>query len=125
MLTALPHVVKVVPVDEDRVRHPLALNWTDFDDAVQAACVAKAEADYLMTRGKRRTEGRCPANGMGVSGLSGCRQHLAGPRAAYYVAHPPERITSLDIVGLPQCGRNRSCHTPGPASWARLPSWLL
>ena len=90
MLTDLLHVVKVVPVDEDRVRHPLVLNGTDFDDAVQAACAEKAEADYLVTETRRRTVGRCPANEMGVSGPSGCRQHLAWPRAGYYVAHPPQ-----------------------------------
>ena len=31
----------------------LALNWTDFEDAVQAACAEKAEADYLVTRDKK------------------------------------------------------------------------
>ena len=50
VLTDLLHVVRVVPVDEDRVRHPLALNLTDFEDADQAARAEKAEADYLVTR---------------------------------------------------------------------------
>jgi len=53
VLTDLLHVVRVVPVDEDRIRHALALDWTDFEDAVQAACAGKAEADYLVTRDKR------------------------------------------------------------------------
>ena len=53
MLTDLLHVVGVVPVDEDRVRHALALNWTDFEDALQAACAEKAEADYLVIRDKK------------------------------------------------------------------------
>ena len=53
VLTDLLHVVRVVPVDEDRIRHALALNWTDFEDAVQAACAEKAEADYLVTRDKK------------------------------------------------------------------------
>ena len=53
VLTDLLHVVGVVPVDEDRVRHALALNWADFEDAVQAACAEKAEADYLVTRDKK------------------------------------------------------------------------
>jgi hypothetical protein len=26
------------------------MNWKDFEDAVQAACAAKAEVDYLVTR---------------------------------------------------------------------------
>lgn len=53
VLTDLLHVVRVIPIDEDRVRHALALNWTDFGDAVQAACAEKAEADYLVTRDKK------------------------------------------------------------------------
>ena len=53
VLTDLLHVVRVVPVDEDRIRHALALNWTDFEDAVQAACAEKSEADYLVTRDKK------------------------------------------------------------------------
>ena len=53
ILTDLLHVVRVVPVDEDRVRHALALNWADFEDAVQAACAEKAEADYLVTGNKK------------------------------------------------------------------------
>ncbi len=53
VLTDLLHVVTVVPVDEDRIRHALALNWNDFENAVQAACAENAEADYLVTRDKR------------------------------------------------------------------------
>jgi predicted nucleic acid-binding protein len=53
VLTDLLHVVTVVPVDEDRVRHALALNWTDFEYAVQAACAENAEAEYLVTRDKK------------------------------------------------------------------------
>jgi len=53
VLTDVLHVVRVVPVDEDRIRHALALNWNDFENAVQAACAENAEADYLVTRDKR------------------------------------------------------------------------
>jgi len=28
----------------------MAMSWPDFEDAVQAACPAKAEVDYLVTR---------------------------------------------------------------------------
>ena len=28
------------------------MNWDDFEDAIQAACAAKANADYLLTRNK-------------------------------------------------------------------------
>ena len=43
-------LVDVVPVDHDRLLQALAMNWKDFEDAVQAACAAKAEVDYLVTR---------------------------------------------------------------------------
>jgi predicted nucleic acid-binding protein len=51
-LEDLLHILRIEAVDEDRVRHALALNWPDFEDAVQAACAEKAEADYLVTRDK-------------------------------------------------------------------------
>ncbi|MFV1989026.1 MAG: PIN domain-containing protein [Gemmatimonadota bacterium] len=53
VLTDLLHLVDIVPVDEDRIRHALSANWSDFEDAVQAACAEKAEATYLVTRNKR------------------------------------------------------------------------
>lgn len=46
----LLRLVRVVPVDHDRILQALALGWRDFEDAVQAACAAKAEADYIVTR---------------------------------------------------------------------------
>lgn len=52
VLTDLLSLVELVPVDEDRLRHALAANWADFEDAVQAACAEKAEVDYLVTRNK-------------------------------------------------------------------------
>jgi predicted nucleic acid-binding protein len=52
VLTDLLQVLEVVSVDEDRLRYALGLNWTDFEDAVQAACAEKAEVDYLVTRDK-------------------------------------------------------------------------
>ena len=51
-LSYLLRIVDVVAVDEDRIRHALAMGWTDFEDAVQAACAEKAEVDYLVTRDK-------------------------------------------------------------------------
>ena len=51
-LSDLLRIVDVVAVDEDRIRHALAMGWTDFEDAVQAACAEKAEVDYLVTRDK-------------------------------------------------------------------------
>lgn len=52
VLTDLMQILQVAPVDEDRLRHALGLNWKDFEDAVQAACAEKAEVDYLVTRNK-------------------------------------------------------------------------
>ncbi len=52
-LEDLLHILRVEAVDEDRVRHALAMNWSDFEDAVQAACAEKAEADFVVTRDKR------------------------------------------------------------------------
>lgn len=49
-LVDLLRLLEVVAVDEDRLLHALALDWDDFEDAVQAACATKAEADYLVTR---------------------------------------------------------------------------
>lgn len=53
VITDLLHLVRVVAIDEDRVRHALALNWPNFEDAVQAASAEAAEADYLVTRDKK------------------------------------------------------------------------
>lgn len=52
-LADLLQLLEVVPVDQDRLRHALALNWPDFEDAVQAACAESAGADYLVTRNKK------------------------------------------------------------------------
>jgi predicted nucleic acid-binding protein len=49
-LADLLKLVTVVPVDHDRLLHAMAMNWKDFEDAVQAACAAKAEVDYFVTR---------------------------------------------------------------------------
>ena len=43
-------LLQVVAVDHDRLLQALAMNWNDFEDAVQASCAAKAEVDYLVTR---------------------------------------------------------------------------
>lgn len=49
-LADLLGLVGVVPLDEDRLRHALAMAWDDFEDAVQAASAEAAEVDYLITR---------------------------------------------------------------------------
>ena len=49
-VTDLLKLLEVVAVDHDRLLQALAMNWSDFEDAVQAACATKAEVDYLVTR---------------------------------------------------------------------------
>lgn len=49
-LMDLLKLVEVVAVDHDRLLQALAMNWEDFEDAVQAACAAKIDADFLVTR---------------------------------------------------------------------------
>jgi len=51
-LSDLLSLVRLVPVDEDRIHHALAANWKDFEDAVQAACAEKEGVDYLVTHNK-------------------------------------------------------------------------
>jgi len=50
VLMDLFRVVEIVAVDQDRIFQALAMDWDDFEDAVQASCAAKVEADYLLTR---------------------------------------------------------------------------
>jgi predicted nucleic acid-binding protein len=52
VLTDLLQLIHVVEVDENLLRHALGMNWTDFEDAVQAACAERAQVDYLVTRDK-------------------------------------------------------------------------
>lgn len=49
-LTALLSFLEVEPVDGDRLRHALGMAWSDFEDAVQAACAESSRAEYLVTR---------------------------------------------------------------------------
>jgi len=52
-LTALARLTKlldIVPVDRDVILEALALGLRDFEDAVQAVCALRIEADYLVTR---------------------------------------------------------------------------
>ena len=53
VLAELLRIVQVVSVDEDRLLHALAMEWADFEDAVQAACAEKAEVDFLVTRNEK------------------------------------------------------------------------
>jgi len=57
ILLDLLRIVEVVPVDQDRILQAFAMNWSDFEDALQAACARKNEADYLLTRDQRGFSG--------------------------------------------------------------------
>ncbi len=49
-LADLLKLLEVVPVDRERLLYAMAMNWKDFEDAVQAACAVEAEVDHLVTR---------------------------------------------------------------------------
>jgi predicted nucleic acid-binding protein len=49
-ITKLLQVFAVAPVNQDVILKALALNWPDFEDAVQMAAAFSAQADYLVTR---------------------------------------------------------------------------
>ena len=53
VLSDLLQILDVVPVDGDRLRLAFAMDWPDFEDAVQAACAEKEEVHYLATRDKK------------------------------------------------------------------------
>jgi hypothetical protein len=57
ILMDLLRVLEVVAVDQDRIFQALAMDWEDFEDAVQASCAAKAEVDYLLTRDREDFRG--------------------------------------------------------------------
>jgi len=52
VLADLLRLLRVVAVEEATIRHALALNWVDFEDAVQAACAESAEVNFIITRDK-------------------------------------------------------------------------
>jgi predicted nucleic acid-binding protein len=52
-ISDLLRVFEVVPVEKDDFFQALALGWTDFEDAVQAICALKVNADYIVTRNAR------------------------------------------------------------------------
>jgi len=57
ILMDLFRVIEIVAVDQDRIHQALAMDWDDFEDAVQASCAAKVEADYLLTRDQEDFQG--------------------------------------------------------------------
>lgn len=76
VLMDLLRVLEVVAVDQDRIFQALAMDWDDFEDAVQASCAAKAEVDYLLTRDQDDFRGSyvsvlSPAEFIALQGRSG------------------------------------------------------
>lgn len=50
-------VFSVAAVDDVVLQRALALNWTDFEDAVQMAAAEAVNADYLITRNPKDFDG--------------------------------------------------------------------
>jgi predicted nucleic acid-binding protein len=46
-------ILEIVPVEKDDLVRALALGLRDFEDGVQAACAAKAGADFIVTRDEK------------------------------------------------------------------------
>ena len=46
----LLHIIDVVEVRKSDVMYALEGNWKDFEDAVQAACAARNNMNYIVTR---------------------------------------------------------------------------
>ncbi len=49
-LEILLRVLRTAALEQDGVADALAWRWADFEDALQAACALRAEADVLVTR---------------------------------------------------------------------------
>lgn len=52
VLVDLLRVLEIAAVDRARIFQALAMDWEDFEDAVQASCAEEVEADYILTRDK-------------------------------------------------------------------------
>jgi predicted nucleic acid-binding protein len=46
----LLQLLRVVPIDQERLTQALGWAWADFEDALQATCAVHASADVLITR---------------------------------------------------------------------------
>jgi len=53
VLMDLFRVLEIVAVDQDRISQALAMDWDDFEDAIQASCATSVEVDYLLTRDQK------------------------------------------------------------------------
>lgn len=50
VVSDLLRILRVAAVDGERLRQALAFGWSDFEDAVQAACAEAEGAEALVTR---------------------------------------------------------------------------
>ena len=51
-LKGLLRTVKIAPLDDADIRRAIALDWDDFEDAVQFAAGERAGVDFIVTRDK-------------------------------------------------------------------------
>ncbi|MDR0322207.1 MAG: PIN domain-containing protein [Treponema sp.] len=50
LLKNLLKTVSIASVTEEEIYRAIALNWSDFEDAVQYSAGEKIQADYIITR---------------------------------------------------------------------------
>jgi predicted nucleic acid-binding protein len=50
-------VFSVAAIDQDVIQEAIALQWSDFEDAVQMAAASQCGADYLVTRNPKDFKG--------------------------------------------------------------------
>ena len=53
LLKSLLRTVGTATVSDDEIRRAIALDWDDFEDAVQYASGESLNVDYLVTRNKK------------------------------------------------------------------------
>lgn len=53
----LLRILEIVPVEKADLYQAAALGWKDFEDAVQAVCALKVDAQYVVTRDEKDFEG--------------------------------------------------------------------
>lgn len=49
-ITNLMQFIKIAPVDQSTIEQALALDYRDFEDAVQMISAVQCKTDYLITR---------------------------------------------------------------------------
>lgn len=52
-------VFTIADLNSDDIKKALAMNFTDFEDALQSACAARIKANYIITRNIKDFTGSC------------------------------------------------------------------